>query len=113
MSSGGPVSSSVRLRTAPGVLTQAVEDALVLLSLESEVYFELDSVGARIWQLLGERGDADGVVPELLQEYDVDEASLRRDVSRLVTELVNAGLLTFDHAAEVTTGARGGDGYAG
>jgi coenzyme PQQ synthesis protein D (PqqD) len=106
---GAVLSSSVRVRTAPGVITQAVEDALVLLRLESEVYYELDDVGARIWQLLGERGNADAIVPELLEEYDVEEAKLRNDVSRLVSELGNAGLLTFDHAAEVTAGSRGGD----
>jgi coenzyme PQQ synthesis protein D (PqqD) len=110
LASGGAVLPRTRVSMAPRVITQAVDDALVLLSLESEVYFELDGIGARIWQLLRERGDVDAIVPELLEEYDVEEAKLRRDVSRLITELENAGLLTFDHAEEVTAGSRGRDG---
>jgi hypothetical protein len=88
----------VRVRPVPDLVTQPIEESLLLLRLESEVFFELEGVGVRMWQLLCERGDADAIVPELLEEYDVEEARLRRDLSRLVGELVNAGLLTSAHA---------------
>ena len=37
---------------APGVLFQALPDGAVLLDTRSEVYFGLNAVGARVWQLL-------------------------------------------------------------
>jgi hypothetical protein len=86
---------------APGVVIQPVEDALVLLALESGVYFELDGIGARIWALLGEYGERDTVVDILLEEYVVDEARLRDDVSCLVEKLVDSGLLTVDRVPRV------------
>src|SRR5204863_3974099 len=87
MSSSGEVaSSSDRVYTASGLVTQPIEDSLLLLHLDSGVFFELDDVGARMWQLLRERGDVDAIVPKLLEEYDVEEARLRRDLSRLVAE---------------------------
>jgi len=78
----------------PEVLFQEVEDEMVLLNLQSEHYYGLDEMGKRIWQLLAEHQDVATVLERLLVEFDVDEAVLRRDLARLIHELVEAGLAT-------------------
>jgi hypothetical protein len=75
------------------VLFQEVGGETVLLDLESEHYFGLDAVGTRIWALLGEGASVGAVVDTLLQEYEVERATLEADVADLLSNLLEAGLI--------------------
>ncbi len=75
------------------VMSRQVGDETVILDLGSGMYFGLDPVGAKIWQLLSEGHQLDAVVSTLAAEYDVPEAQLRQDVNSLVSELVSRGLV--------------------
>lgn len=81
---------------SPEVLMQELDGEAVLLNLESERYFGLDDVGTRVWQHLLEHGLLRRVCEEMQSEYDVDEATLRADVLRLVEELIGAGIVTVE-----------------
>jgi len=82
------------MKPSPNVVFQEVEGELVLLDLGRDHYFSLDEVGARIWALLGEHdGDVDRVVAAMLDEFEVDEATLRSDVDALLGQLSAAGLV--------------------
>ncbi len=83
-----------RVVIPPDVLSRELDDEGVLLNLETERYFTLDDVGIRMWQLLAEHGDVETVVAQLLDEYDVDESTLRHDLADLIAELVKANLMT-------------------
>ena len=72
---------------------QLVNGDVVLLNLKNGMYYGLDSVGSRVWQLLGDHGDVERLVPLLLQEYEVSEEQLAKDVMALLEELCSAGLL--------------------
>jgi len=84
---------SQKIRFKPDVLIQQVAGELVLLDLESEVYFGLDEVGARMMTLLNEKNSAAEVLDQLVGEYDVDRATLERDLLALVEECSANGLL--------------------
>jgi hypothetical protein len=78
---------------APGVVFQEVEGETVLLELDAGRYWVLDDVGTRCWELLSEHGDVGRVVAAMLSEFDVDEATLRADISALVERLIEAKLV--------------------
>ncbi len=78
------------------VMSRQVGDETVILDLASGMYFGLDPVGARIWQLLSEGHHLGVVVSTLLTEYDVPEAQLRQDVNTLISELVSRGLVQLN-----------------
>lgn len=78
---------------SPDVLHQELGGETVLLNLANEQYFGLDPIGTRIWQLLVQTRRADAVMAQLLQEFDVGAEQLREDLSRLLDELVEAGLV--------------------
>jgi hypothetical protein len=68
-------------------LSQELNGETVLLELSRGVYFGLDEVGTRIWQLLG-RGDAlDEIVEALVKEYEVSADAAAADLRTLVGEL--------------------------
>jgi hypothetical protein len=81
------------VRVPEGVLLQHVADEIVLLHLESGVYYGLDPVGTRMLDLACELGGADAVVSTLLEEYETTAEVLERDLERLLGELVENGLV--------------------
>lgn len=81
------------MQRAPDVIFKQVGEELVLLDFDGAVYYGLDEVGARIWQLLGETDSVDAIVERLMGEYDVTRETLRADVERLLEELASRGLV--------------------
>jgi Coenzyme PQQ synthesis protein D (PqqD) len=83
----------VPLHIPDDVVFRDLAGEAVILNLTTGTYFGLDPVGTRIWQLLQSGGTIDAIMPALLQEYDVEEPALRRDVDALVGRLLDKGLL--------------------
>lgn len=78
------------------VLFRELDGEAVLLDLQSERYYGLDSVGTRIWQLIAEHNDTTAVIAAMLAEYEVSEEQLTRDLIDLLGRLAEAGLVTLD-----------------
>jgi len=95
------------LTLSPDVIAQEVAGEMVLLDLNSEHYFGLDAVGARVWQLIRESGDLQAIVDTLLDEFDVEEARLRDDLERLLGELLATGLVSPAAAGGADPGRAG------
>ena len=76
-------------RPHPGVLFKAVSDGAVLLHVEEEIYFGLNDVGARIWQLLPPTcACVEDLCTRLSETYtDVAPEVLRADVLELLGQL--------------------------
>lgn len=72
-----------------------VSDGAVLLQMEDEVYFGLNTVGARIWQLLPPACvSMDDLCAQLGVAYpDVPAEQLMADVTELLGQLREAKLL--------------------
>ena len=78
------------------VLTQEVGGETVILDLKSETYFGLDEVGTRIWQLLADQEDIQTITATMLNEYDVEEDQVEKDIQNLLTQLDEAGIVTLN-----------------
>jgi hypothetical protein len=88
------VTASDQFAIHPSVIARELSGETVLLNLESGVYYGLDAVGTRVWQLLQLGKTIDDVCEVMLEEYDVSHQVLRDDVSRLVGELHERGIVT-------------------
>jgi hypothetical protein len=75
------------------VVSARLDGEAVLLNVETGIYFGLDEVGTRIWELLAQGADERKVLGQLLQEYDVEEAQLSADISGFIAHLAAAGLV--------------------
>lgn len=78
----------------PSVLCRQLSGETVLLNLESGIYYGLDSVGTRVWQLLLQGQTISEICGTMIDEYDVAPDVLRDDVLRLVGELRERGIVT-------------------
>lgn len=84
----------MKIQISEQILTQSIDDELVVLNIESGRYFGLQANGHHVWRLLEELRDSEAAIESLLKAYDVDEATLRRDVSELLASLIEAHLVT-------------------
>ena len=82
-----------QISISENALSQEVNGEIVILHYESESYYTLDTVGTKFWQLFTDSDSAETVIQQLVKMYTVDEAALRRDVTKFVEELVEEGLL--------------------
>jgi hypothetical protein len=87
------VAPTERFAVHPSVIYRELSGETVLLNLESGVYYGLDAVGTRVWQLLQQGGTIASVCDVMAGEYDVSPDVLREDVSRLVSELRDRGIV--------------------
>ena len=75
-----------------------MEGGQVILNLENGVYYELDGVGARIWELLQEPRKVDVLRDVVMDEYDVELGQCERDLKDLLADLASHGLIRIDNA---------------
>jgi hypothetical protein len=68
-------------------------DEAAILSLTSSTYYGLNSVGARIWDLLREPRVVQSVLDYLLDEYDVEANRCEHDLIALLQQLADEGLV--------------------
>ena len=51
----------------------------------------LNDTAARVWQLIGEGLDRDGICDAMEEEYDVDRKKLEEDVDTIIETLISGG----------------------
>lgn len=79
----------------PDVVFKRLEDRMVLVHLTTNQIFELNSTGARVWELLQDGITGDALFDRLNAEFEVDSETVRREVETLLSELITAGLATL------------------
>lgn len=84
---------SAPLAAARGVLSTTFDGEVVLLNETDGVYYGLQDVGARVWQLI-ERAHSLDVIRDIVSaEYDVDADACANDLHELVADLIDRGLV--------------------
>ena len=84
-----------RPKPAESAIFRALPEGGVLFSTESEVYFGVNMVGARIWELMPPATQTFGeLIDALRSEYsDVSVDVIRGDASKFVEQLLSNGLV--------------------
>lgn len=83
-----------RVKINQDVLFQDLQGEAVLLNLKSGIYFGLDRVGTRIWQLFAEYESLSDIALVIEKEYDVTDDNCAADLLALVAELERQGLVS-------------------
>jgi len=62
-------------------------DETIILELKAGIYYGLDPIGTRIWELIQEPRSLSSLRDTLLAEYDVDRERCERELIALLTAL--------------------------
>ena len=76
-----------RFDRTKGVVGTRQGDTTVLLDVNGGMYYTLNEVGGRIWELLGDGVAVPGIIERLQEEYDVPLGRLDADVRSLIDRL--------------------------
>ncbi len=90
-----------RVAVPEGVVFRDLDGEIVLLNLNSGIYFGLDQVGTRLWHWLANHRALTLVLAEMLREFDLDETTGRVDLLHFVETLRQKGLLEIVHEQAV------------
>jgi hypothetical protein len=82
------------LRISETAVTRNLDGESVILNIDSGIYFGLDEVGTRVWQLIEEVGDVESILRVLQDEYDEAPDVIRADVEGLLALLIDKRLVT-------------------
>ncbi len=81
------------------VLFRELEAEAVLLNLKTGIYYGLNPVGTRVWQLIAERRTLGSVLDVMFDEYEVERVLLEQDLLDISGRLCDAGLCAVIPAA--------------
>ena len=87
-----------RFTKSDGVVERKVRDSLILVPLKTgparlDALYTLNETAAFIWREVGDQVSEDDLVARMMDEYEVDEATARGDVSRALDSLLGIGAL--------------------
>ena len=82
-----------RVEISDGVIWRDLGGDVVILNVETGVYFGLDGSGGQIWRELVEHGSIEKTFASLKQQFDAAPHELRRDLDALVDQLVEKRLV--------------------
>ena len=87
------------IRCSPEAVATEVNQEIVLMSLERNRCYGLDSTGSDIWRKIATPTSIRELVTQLKYEYEDPSDQIEADVLRTVTELAAEGLIEVNPSA--------------
>jgi hypothetical protein len=84
---------NAKVVASPDQLSAILNGEVVILNLQSGIYFGLENVAARIWSLIQEPMTCINVAATLYEEYEMEQSQIEADVMRFVHRLLELELI--------------------
>jgi hypothetical protein len=93
----GSATDGQQFRVSPDTVYNILDDQSVLINVRTNELYELNRTGTRFWELLSAGHNRAQIRQLMLQEFDVDEVVLDREIDSLVASLQDAGLIASNY----------------
>lgn len=77
------------------ILHSAVGEEIILMSIENNFYYGLDSIASRIWELLQEPLSLFDICKILQNEYEVDQTTCEKETFELLNSFRERNLVDY------------------
>jgi hypothetical protein len=91
-----PIASNRHVVPKSGVVARGVADEMVLLDLESGVYFTLNAVGSLVWAGLEQRAPLETILSQVVDAFEVEDEVASSDIAEYVASLMALGLVEIE-----------------
>jgi hypothetical protein len=75
------------------VLTQRIDDGIILLNLNTNSFYKLNRTGSRFWELLCAGNRVPAIEQQILAEFDIEAVELRHEIDALLADLSEKALV--------------------
>ena len=87
------ISENAIISPTQGQISSDLGGEAVILNLDSGIYYGLNEVGARIWELVQQPQSFSELLRILLEEYDVSLEACRQALTTMLLDLKTANLV--------------------
>ncbi|MGD1855039.1 MAG: lasso peptide biosynthesis PqqD family chaperone [Leptolyngbyaceae cyanobacterium] len=91
------ISSAAIISTTPDQIASELDGEAVILNLATGMYYGLNELGARIWELIQTPCTFDSILHHLLEEYEVQPDICQNDLTKILIEMKEASLIEVSH----------------
>jgi len=77
----------------PDVISQQLENTMILLHLRTNRFYELNRTGARLWELLGSGLSRAEIKKQMMEEFEVDPVQLEGEMKDLLESMKKEDLI--------------------
>ena len=81
---------------ADEIVSCDLDGEAAILNIKDGVYYGLDPIGAKIWNLIQKPRVINDIAKIIWDEYDVDKDQCKIDILELIRELLNNGLVKIN-----------------
>ena len=78
------------------LIVENFDDGMIILNMGSGKYIEFNVLGQKIFSLLEKYGDTEKIFIDLINEFDVDEKVLRKDIESFIKKLKKLNILKIN-----------------
>ncbi len=87
------LTTSTTIKASTGQMSCDLAGEAAILNLTTGIYYGLDPVGARVWELVQKPTTLGALRDELLHEYEVEAQVLESDLRALLGDMLQHGLI--------------------
>ena len=88
-----PLTTASTVCVTPHQVSCTIDGEAAILQTRDGLYYGLDPIGARVWELLQQPVSVDTIRERITTEYDVSDAEAEKDILELIDDLMHAGLV--------------------
>ena len=82
------------------LLMSSVDDEAVLLGIKSGMYYGLNPIGSKIWELLSSKIRVSDLIAQLVENYEADEKQITSEVLAFLDQLLSRSLIELTHESD-------------
>jgi hypothetical protein len=94
-----PLAAHSIVVASPEQVSCPLGDESAILNLKNTVYYGLNSVAARVWELLQQPKSVGEIRDALIEEFEVEAERCERDLLALLEKMRSEGLIEVQSAA--------------
>ena len=84
------------ISASPNQVSGVLNGETILLSSTTNLYYGLDPVGSRMWELIQQPQRLSALCSQLASDFDVEPSVCERDIRELIEKMAEADLLKLD-----------------
>ena len=107
MSGKADIGRGERLERSSEPVAVKVDGAVVMMSIEQEMYFGLEGTAGRIWELLAAPQSVESICRQLADEFEIEPATCEAEVRVFLSQLLEEGLVGRVNATASTAAPTG------
>ena len=69
------------------IVWRRIDEEVIILNLDSGIYYSLNKTGSFIWDLLIQEKDIEDIILHVSQDYGISEAIARKDTLYIINNL--------------------------